>query len=184
MDKSHLDQLRQNQRSTKPALIEADDGNMNIDEYHPEPANTKSHHCYAAVIEPTGQIYTDQTGHFVVIPSSSGHNDLMVLYDWDSNHIFAQPFKNRTSHCIKDAYKALHKRLCAAGLRPKLQRLDNECSAILKQFLKDKNVDYQLVPPGVHRRNAAERAICTFQNHFITDLCSIDKDFPLHLWDI
>jgi hypothetical protein len=107
----------------------------------------------------------------------------MVLYDWDSNHIFAQPFKNRTAHCIKDAYKALHKRLWAAGLRPKLQRLDNECSAILKQFLKDENVDYQLVPPGVHRRNAAERDIHTFQNNFIAGLCSVDKDFPLHLWD-
>jgi hypothetical protein len=73
MDKGHLDQSRQNQRSTKPALIEADDGNMDINEYHPEPANTKSHHCYAVVIEPTGQIYTDQTGRFL-ITSSRGNN--------------------------------------------------------------------------------------------------------------
>jgi hypothetical protein len=35
----------------------------------------------------------------------------------------------------------------------------------------------------VHRRNAAERAIQTFKNHFIAGLCSTDKDFPLHLWD-
>ena len=41
----------------------------------------------------------------------------------------------------------------------------------------------ELVPPGVHRRNAAERAIRTFQNHFIAGLCSVDKAFPLHLWD-
>jgi hypothetical protein len=39
------------------------------------------------------------------------------------------------------------------------------------------------VPPGTHRRNAAERAIRTFKNHFIAGLCSVDKDFPLHLWD-
>ena len=39
------------------------------------------------------------------------------------------------------------------------------------------------VPPNVHRRNAAERAIRTFQNHFIAGLSSVDKDFPLHLWD-
>jgi hypothetical protein len=43
--------------------------------------------------------------------------------------------------------------------------------------------DFQLVPPGMHRRNAAERAIRTFKNHFIAGLSSIDKDFPLHLWD-
>jgi hypothetical protein len=46
-----------------------------------------------------------------------------------------------------------------------------------------KDVDFQLVPPHVHRRNAAERAIHTFKNYFIADLCSTDKDFPLHLWD-
>jgi hypothetical protein len=103
MDKGHLDQARKNHRSTKPAIIEPDDNHVDIDEYHPEPSNTKSHHCYAAIIEPTGQIYTDQTGRFV-IPSSSGNNYLMILYDWDSNHIFAQPFKNRTAACIKQAY--------------------------------------------------------------------------------
>jgi hypothetical protein len=47
-----------------------------------------------------------------------------------------------------------------------------------------RKIDYQLVPPGTHRRNAPERAICTFKNHFIAGHCSsIDKDFPLHLWD-
>jgi len=44
-------------------------------------------------------------------------------------------------------------------------------------------IDFQLVPAGQHRRNAAERAIRTFKNHFIAGLCSIDKNFPLHLWD-
>ena len=49
--------------------------------------------------------------------------------------------------------------------------------------MTDENIDFQLVPPGVHRRNAAERAIRTFKNHFIAILCGLDKDFPLHLWD-
>jgi hypothetical protein len=31
--------------------------------------------------------------------------------------------------------------------------------------------------------NAAERAIRAFKNHFIAGLCSVDKHFPLHLWD-
>ena len=35
----------------------------------------------------------------------------------------------------------------------------------------------------MHRRNSAERAIRTFKNHFIAGLCSVDKHFPLHLWD-
>jgi hypothetical protein len=39
------------------------------------------------------------------------------------------------------------------------------------------------VPPHIHRRNAAERAIRTFKNHFIAGLCSAAEDFPSRLWD-
>ena len=35
----------------------------------------------------------------------------------------------------------------------------------------------------MHRRNAAERAIRTFKNHFIAGLCAVNPAFPLHLWD-
>jgi Reverse transcriptase (RNA-dependent DNA polymerase) len=180
MIKGHLDQVRQNNQSTKLMPQSEPD-----DEFPPSLDSTDSsatHQCYAAIFEPTGQIYTDQTGRFVA-PSSTGNNYLIVLYDYDSNSIQAEPMKNRSAESILAAYKVLHSRLCAAGLRPQLQRLDNECSTILKQFMQAEGVDYQLVPPGVHRRNAAERAIRTFKNHFIAGLCSLDKDFPLHLWD-
>jgi hypothetical protein len=39
------------------------------------------------------------------------------------------------------------------------------------------------VPPHCHRRNAAERAIRTFKEHFVAGLSSVDPSFPLHLWD-
>ena len=35
----------------------------------------------------------------------------------------------------------------------------------------------------MHRRNAAERAIRTFKNHFIAILCGTDPAFPMTLWD-
>jgi len=44
-------------------------------------------------------------------------------------------------------------------------------------------IDYQLVPPHLHCHNAAELAICMFNNHFIAGLCSTNKNFPFHLWD-
>ena len=91
--------------------------------------------------------------------------------------------KTKSATAILNAYKTSLAILIAAGLRPRLQRLDNECSAILKQHMRDEQVGFQLVPPGVHRRNAAERAIRTFKNHFIAGLCSTDTSFPLHLWD-
>jgi hypothetical protein len=39
------------------------------------------------------------------------------------------------------------------------------------------------MPPHCHRRNAAELAIRTFKEHFVTGLSSVDPSFPLHLWD-
>jgi hypothetical protein len=53
----------------------------------------------------------------------------------------------------------MEKKLTARGLRPKLMKLDNEASQLLKSYLHDKNIAFQLVPPYSHRRNAAERAI-------------------------
>ena len=47
----------------------------------------------------------------------------------------------------------------------------------------EQGIDYQLVPPHVHQHNSMEHAICTFKNHFIAGLCSVDQDFPIHLWD-
>jgi hypothetical protein len=107
----------------------------------------------------------------------------MILYDYDSNAILAEPMISRTASSIVAAYKTLHSKLVSAGLQPQLQKLDNECSEALKDFMRKQEVDFQLVPPHVHRRNAAERAIRTFQNHFIAALCSVDPLFPLHLWD-
>jgi hypothetical protein len=44
-------------------------------------------------------------------------------------------------------------------------------------------VEYQLVPPHCHRRNAAEQAIQTFKENFVAGLASVDPTFPLHFWD-
>jgi hypothetical protein len=184
----HLDQTRQGTRSTqRHAMAPAkNDGAESDDDHDAFPANEepneRTHYCYAADIEITGQVYSDQTGRFVA-PSDNGNQYLFVLYDYDSNSIHAEPMKNKTAKCILAAYKTVHQRLCTAGLKPQLQRLDNECSQILKDFMNQQHIDYQLVPPHVHRRNAAERAIRTFKNHFIAGLCSVDRDFPVHLWD-
>jgi hypothetical protein len=73
--------------------------------------------------------------------------------------------------------------------KPKLQTLGNEASAALKSYFAENDVDYQLVPSHshshshCHKRNAAERAIQTFKEHFVTGLASVDPDFLLHLWD-
>lgn len=44
-------------------------------------------------------------------------------------------------------------------------------------------MDYHLVPPHNHRRNAAERAIRTYKNHFLAGLASVHPDYPISQWD-
>jgi hypothetical protein len=73
--------------------------------------------------------------------------------------------------------------LVARGLKPKLMKLDNEASKLLKAYLHQQDITFQLVPPYSHRRNSAERAIISFKDHLIAGLCSTDKSFPMHLWD-
>jgi hypothetical protein len=50
----------------------------------------------------------------------------MVLYDFNSNSILVEPIKNRTDAEILRAFERHVTRLTAAGLKPLLQRLDNE----------------------------------------------------------
>jgi hypothetical protein len=81
------------------------------------------------------------------------------------------------------AYDSIHQELTVKGFKPKLQTLDNEASTALKNFFTINNIAYQFVPPHCHRRNAAERAIRTFKEHFVAGLSSVEPSFPMQLWD-
>jgi hypothetical protein len=87
--KGHLNQQRQNVRTTKIKDAETIDTEPDPDQ------GLKTQYVYAATID-AGQIYTDQTCRFPVV-SSKGNKYIMVLYDYDSNAILAQPIKNRTA---------------------------------------------------------------------------------------
>jgi hypothetical protein len=62
-------------------------------------------------------------------------------------------------------------------------KLDNEASKLLKDYLYQQDITFQLVPLYSHRRNSTERAIRSFKDHLIAGLCSTDKSFPMHFWD-
>jgi hypothetical protein len=141
----------------------------------------RTHLVYAKVVTITGQIYSDQTGRFPVT-SSRGNKYIMVVYDYDSAAILAEPIKNRTEGELLRAYSRMHQYLTDRGLKPQLQKLDNECSSALKTFMRNADVTFQLVPPYDHRQNAAERAIGIWKDHFVAGLTSLDPTFPIHLW--
>ena len=68
------------------------------------------------------------------------------------------------------------------GYIPRFHWLDNEPLAIINKYNRSKYIEYQLVPPHIHRVNSAERAIRTWKDHFIAGLEIIDTCYPMHLW--
>jgi hypothetical protein len=92
--------------------------------------------------------------------------------------------KNRSDSELTRAYESLMQRLQQAGIQPKKHVLDNEISTAMKKLITEKyNMQYELVPPGCHRRNAAEVAIRNFKAHFLSILAGVSADFPMKLWD-
>jgi hypothetical protein len=142
----HMNQRRQHIRSTSKAPIEKQ---PTTDTY----LGTKTHLVYAVVVD-QGQLYTDLTGKFPV-QYSKGNSYVMVCYVYDCNYVKVIPMKSRSASEWVKAYNTVHQELTVKGFKPKLQTLDNEASAALKNFFTVNDIDYQLVPPRRHRRNAA-----------------------------
>jgi hypothetical protein len=84
--KYNLNQQRQNARTTKIKDAKVIVTEPDVDH------GIKTQFVYAATID-ARQIYTDQTGRFPVV-SSKGNKYIMILYDYDSNAILAQPIKD------------------------------------------------------------------------------------------
>jgi hypothetical protein len=170
----HMSQRRQNIRSTLKAPIDK----------QPTPdtdLGTKTHLVYAVLVD-QGQLYTDLTGKFSVL-SRKGNSYVMVCYIYDCNCVKVIPMKSRSASEWVKVYDSFHQELKVKGFKPKLQTLDNEASSAIKNLFTVNDIAYKLVPPHCHRRNAAERAIRTFKEHFVAGLSSVDPSFPLHLWD-
>jgi hypothetical protein len=142
----HMNQIRQNIRSTSKTQIEdVSTTGTNL--------STNPHLVYAVLVD-QGQLYTDLTGKFPV-RSSKGNSYVMVCYVYDCNYVKVVPMKSGSASEWVKAYDHIHQELTAKGSKPKLQTLDNEASAALKHFFTANDVEYQLVPPRCHRCNAA-----------------------------
>ena len=115
--------------------------------------------------------------------SDRGNNYILLAYHYDAKNILTMPLNNRIGPCILSGTTKIHNKLRKSGLTPKLHIMDNEVSEDLKKYFDDLYIQFQLVPPHMHQINSAERAVRTFKNHFIDDLCNVDPLFPFYLWD-
>jgi hypothetical protein len=106
----------------------------------------------------------------------------MVAIHLNANYIFVKPMRSRSKEEMIRAYEKIINRMKAAGLGIRKHMLDNEALDAFKQYIRQQQIQFELVPPGNHRRNKAEHAIQTFKAHFISILAGVDDKFPLSLW--
>jgi hypothetical protein len=91
--------------------------------------------------------------------------------------------KNRGYKEMVRAFDLLIQSIIIHGLRPLLQRLDNEASLALGNYLTKRGIYYQLATLHIHHHNNDERAMQAFKNHIIAGISSVDPSSPLKLWD-
>jgi len=139
--------------------------------------------CFAALADMhTRTMYTDGTGAF---PMRSFRNMQYVFmaYIYDLNAILVRAMPSKNDGAMIAAFTDILATLNACGYAPALNVMDNKCSKAVKAHIRSNKMDIHLVPPHNHRVNAAERAITTFKEHFISALATVNKDCPLQLWD-
>ena len=176
--KGHMAQPRQNIRSTKQAPTPPTPTGMPDAPAADPAANTVEIHELAI-----NRIFTNDTGRFHP-RSRSGNQYIMVALHARSNAILIRPFASKSDTHRIAAYKDVYTRLATVNQAPALHILDNEASAAFQQAITTNACQFQLVPPHVHRRNAAERAIRTFKDHFLATLAGVAPNFPADRWDL
>ena len=107
----------------------------------------------------------------------------MIGYKYDANDITGIQLKNSKAKTLSTAWNTLNDIYTKAGVKPKVWVLDNEISQEFKKALTAQQTDFQLVPPKTHRSNAAEHAVDTWKNHFLSELSCVDPNFLIKEWD-
>ena len=181
--KGHIRQEPKNIQSTKqiitPSVIPSV---MTAPNPIPEDVGVRANTVFIEILPISGKISSDPTGWFPVT-SSRGGKYIMVVADYNSDVILVEPLTSRAKTEILHAVTKLYKHLNEWGLQPRLNRLDNECSALMKKFIREAGTTHQLLSPGLQWALISEREIQTFKCHLIAGLSSCNPKFPLRLWD-
>ena len=82
-----------------------------------------------------------------------------------------------------ETYQKMIDRLKMGRIFLKKHILDNEILAKYKKSIETNGMTWELVPIGMHRRNAEEKTTQTFKRHFKSILWGVATDFPLKKWD-
>jgi hypothetical protein len=185
--KGHMKGQRQGIRSTKQKALDHLVESEKIVKIKVEPGTeevlpAKCHNnIFVRINDLAESIHSNQTGAFPYT-SQQGSRYVMIAIHLNANYIFCEPMKNRSEDEMIEVYQKIINRMKAAGLGLKTHRLDNKASKAFKQCMQKNDMMHELVLPDNHRSNLAERAIQTFQHHFISILSGVGNKFPLSLW--
>ena len=67
---------------------------------------------------------------------------MFIIYYYDSNAILEEPMNSRKCGEIIRAYRNVFLHIYRRGILPKIQRLDNKCSHILKDEMYEIQIDW------------------------------------------
>ena len=113
----------------------------------------------------------------------AGHHSFFVVYDYNTNYIFTEPVSNITYATIVGAFNKVFKELTDTGVKPRFNVTVNQATGPLKSYMVKHDCKCQFLEPSSHSVNATERAIQALKNTIISDMCSSDTRWPVHLWD-
>jgi hypothetical protein len=159
--KGHLNQTRKNVRSMKVKATPLETCNT----FHLYSKKVRNVYTQMYMVPET--MFSNQTCQFP-IQSLCGNKYIMVTVEIDSNAILVEPMTNRKDAEMIQAYNTLLLWLKQASIIPYKHILDKEVFENIKNHIRDTcKLDIELVPPGCHRCNAAEVAICNFKACFL-----------------
>ena len=142
----NIDQELKNLQSTKivKSEVEVEEGS----DFYLDTESGNAHELCATIIpfNIKRKGFSDLTG---ALPhkSSRGKFYVMVMYDYGSNEILAEPIKNSQASTTQDAFLKTHKVLKARDSELKVYIMDNKCSSDLEKAMKKYEIDFQLAPP-------------------------------------
>jgi hypothetical protein len=163
----HLARTRANLRSTRSPLPAPDSTPS-------DPPGLKKPNIARAIFHPTDTNYSDGTGNVLDLGFF-----FLLLYNYDQNSIHAEIVKDHTSASYIAAYNRGLEEMAKDGIYPTHEVMDNVLSKEIADNLATRHIKVHLVPVDDHRTNKAERAIRTFKDHWIANLASVSKSFPL-----
>jgi hypothetical protein len=184
MAMGYLDRTRQGQHSTKGKKSRCKQPNSAIvtpsirddaAQPHLDEDSDQSHLCFQVMTREEFMNSSDATGKFP-IETMSGWN--YILVSTMKGYVHLQLLRNRTAPEYRRAYKDMYAFYAALGKTPTTQRLDNETSDELENYLRETRVKIEYVAPGMHRQNPSECSIRHAKNCIIAMCHTVDPTFP------